>query len=178
MIPKILSKAPEDDDDIQEYEWVNRHPWRSWRERYVKNKRRFNRLIDRFVARQPLAPRVVDRRERRARRSDVISEVDSDHERLFSEDEDIQHADNHDATPAGSPDNTRGSRTGKRHASGRSKSPIDLSSKRRRTANNREKISKRRSDEPSQGRKQEKGKGRADPFTPISQKDGRESDRE
>ncbi|KAG6896326.1 hypothetical protein C0992_008980 [Termitomyces sp. T32_za158] len=35
--------------DREEFSWVARHPWRSWRGRYMRNAIRFNDMIDKYV---------------------------------------------------------------------------------------------------------------------------------
>ena len=61
-------KEPRDDDDLDEYDWVKRHSWHSWRERYVRNQAVLDPIIDEFVAVYPPEDRVVDHRDRRFRR--------------------------------------------------------------------------------------------------------------
>ncbi|KAG6878980.1 hypothetical protein C0992_006115 [Termitomyces sp. T32_za158] len=36
-------------EDSEEYSWVTRHPWQSWRNRYNKNVTHFNDMIDNYV---------------------------------------------------------------------------------------------------------------------------------
>jgi hypothetical protein len=51
-------------DDLLEYEWVTRHPWQSWRERYVKKKVTMDPIIDAFVRVYSPQERVIGHRDR------------------------------------------------------------------------------------------------------------------
>ena len=150
-------QAPRSGDDIQEYGWVNRHTWQSWRERYVKHKQYFNRMIDEIVADLPLEQLINDPRDGRFGRPHGRRVASSDEEEFdaLSEgdgtDEEFDRAYRRGVARPW----LGGRATGSTHESSRGKG--------RRQASWESSPEHRRAPRAAPSSRRDKGKGRADP---------------
>ena len=153
-------KEPREEEDLEEYEWVTRHTWHSWRERYVRNQEVLDPIIDQYVEEYPPEERVVDRRDRRFGRRAI-------RRKRLHETNDESEDDAEDETDIDSeevPDKPVHSK--------HPKHPLDIINSRRRTTFGHSHGQRDRNTVIKQNKlSQDKGKGRATEITPPLEED-------